>query len=532
MKPNRGETKQDFLVRYTSALMAGGLLANAAEAKAQLAWDNSTLSHAGPSDTCCIGRTIEDIHINLQSYSIQVKKYNGRDHIVVPVTMLTEGVHAGSSGPIYYPAEEIAKFPAAWNDRAVPLYHPTANNGFPISAGSPEVLEAYSIGRVFNARAIDNGKKLVAELWLDVQTLSEKDPALLARINALEPIEVSTGLFLEEETSPGVWNGESYDSIAHNFRPDHLAVLPSGPPGACSINDGCGIRANAVVVEDGRGPASYLKESMYAYLLRTNVDPSYQEVTQMLREKLRVLDGKNQYHYIMDVYADSFYYEKENMDGPSTMYKQIYSMSPDKTSVNFEGAPVEVVLTKSYNPKTNSQGGINVDKKQMIEYLTANGCKIEKDVLEGMSDAALGALVGFAQDHVSVANALKAEKEVLVVENATLKTSTAPAPKAPTPEEFIANAPMEIQVTLNRALARDKKLKADLVSGLVKNQKAYNEAELSTMTLENLEKLATLAMPKDFSLRGGSIADPIAVNAITEVPLEVPTLNFALPSKK
>ena len=36
------------------------------------------------------------------------------------------------------------------------------------------------------------------------------------------------------------WNGKKYSAIAHNFAPDHLALLPDGG-GACSWVDGAGM---------------------------------------------------------------------------------------------------------------------------------------------------------------------------------------------------------------------------------------------------------------------------------------------------
>src|SRR3990172_9987650 len=42
-----------------------------------------------------------------------------RDWLVGPVQMITEGVHNGSDGPIFYPAAELAKMTAVWNHKPV-----------------------------------------------------------------------------------------------------------------------------------------------------------------------------------------------------------------------------------------------------------------------------------------------------------------------------------------------------------------------------------------------------------------------------
>ena len=57
-------------------------------------------------------------------------------------------------------------------------------------------------------------------------------------------MEVSTGLFSDDESIQGQWNDKKYIGIVRNHKPDHLALLPGGV-GACSANDGCGIRINS-----------------------------------------------------------------------------------------------------------------------------------------------------------------------------------------------------------------------------------------------------------------------------------------------
>jgi Uncharacterized protein conserved in bacteria (DUF2213) len=179
--------------------------------------------------------------VALSSYQTQRKMFEGRLHIVAPVILLTEGVHAGSAGPIYYPDDELRKYPATWNGIPIPILHPHDNDGDPVSCNSPEVLERSSIGRLFNVIYSDG--KLRGEIWVDEDKCSRLAPAVMSDLRARKPIEVSTGLFSDDDQTPGEWNGEVYSVIARNLRPDHLALLP-GQVGACSIQDGCGVRAN------------------------------------------------------------------------------------------------------------------------------------------------------------------------------------------------------------------------------------------------------------------------------------------------
>jgi hypothetical protein len=154
--------------------------------------------------------------------------------------MMVEGVHNGSHGPLLHTAEELGKIPASWNGIPVMIGHPQVDE-LNVSANSPDILER-SVGRVFHTHMED--KKLKAEVWLDEQTLTAVSPLALAYINSGRHLEVSVGVFTDEEPTTGLYNEtEQYVAVARNHRPDHLALLP-GEQGACGWGDGCGIRNN------------------------------------------------------------------------------------------------------------------------------------------------------------------------------------------------------------------------------------------------------------------------------------------------
>ncbi|MBO8687564.1 DUF2213 domain-containing protein, partial [Staphylococcus aureus] len=60
-------------------------------------------------------------------------------------------------------------------------------------------------------------------------------------------VEVSTGTFVSTDRSTGTYDGKSYTGEWHNMMPDHLAILPPGHTGACSIADGCGTHRAATL---------------------------------------------------------------------------------------------------------------------------------------------------------------------------------------------------------------------------------------------------------------------------------------------
>ena len=172
-------------------------------------------------------------------YQIQTRTFQGKKYLVVPVIMMVEGVHDGSAGPLLHTAEDLGKAAHTWNGHPITIGHPEQNGRY-VSANSPEQLE-HAVGQVFNTRVEDG--RLRGEAWLDEQKLLAVSPVALAYIRQGRQLEVSIGVFTEDEPAEGDWNGEQYVAIARNHRPDHLALLP-GERGACSWEDGCGIRAN------------------------------------------------------------------------------------------------------------------------------------------------------------------------------------------------------------------------------------------------------------------------------------------------
>jgi len=205
---------------------------------------------------------------------VKKARLNGREYLVAPMTLLVEGVLAGSQGPLFYPAEEITKDPSAWNGMPLLIEHPTRNNKH-VSGRNPRIIDEQGVGWVFGARA--EGNKLVAEGWFDVEKLKRLEPSILTALQQGKPIELSTGLYTENEPAPrgASYKGRPYHHIARNYRPDHVAILPK-QVGACSIADGCGVLANSTASRKGtdaktRHPTDLLLSSS---LLVANPYPS------------------------------------------------------------------------------------------------------------------------------------------------------------------------------------------------------------------------------------------------------------------
>lgn len=184
----------------------------------------------------------------LSAYTPRNERLDGVNYLVAPVVLLVEGVHRGSAGPVFYPLNELQAFPGSWDGRPVTLQHPEID-GQPVAASSPEAMNLFNLGMLFNTTFDPELGGLRSEVWLNVDRARRIAPDVLEAMQNGAPLEVSTGLWFETQGGPGAWGNEQYETTATKFRPDHLALLP-GAVGACSISDGCGLRANK---EKGEG---------------------------------------------------------------------------------------------------------------------------------------------------------------------------------------------------------------------------------------------------------------------------------------
>jgi hypothetical protein len=71
--------------------------------------------------------------------------------------------------------------------------------------------------------------------------VGKKAVRLMERAEAGETVDVSVGVFVGTEDGVGEYNGKRYATTWRGIRPDHLAGLPEGVNGACSLEMGCGL---------------------------------------------------------------------------------------------------------------------------------------------------------------------------------------------------------------------------------------------------------------------------------------------------
>ncbi|MDR1268951.1 MAG: hypothetical protein LBK82_05450 [Planctomycetaceae bacterium] len=93
--------------------------------------------------------------------TVRHEELEGREYLVVLMSMILEGVHVGSQGAIYYSKDELAKTSEMWNMKPILIYHPKYGN----TGTDLHIYKNQSIGMIMGTQW-QNGK-LKAEAWID-----------------------------------------------------------------------------------------------------------------------------------------------------------------------------------------------------------------------------------------------------------------------------------------------------------------------------------------------------------------------------
>jgi hypothetical protein len=166
---------------------------------------------------------------------------NGKAWWVAPATSIPrDGVLPGSKGSLLYPHKEIGAVAQEWDKFPITLNHPTDTiTGQHLSSRDRPDLH---LGHIRDSRYDGIAQRHM--LWFDEARTQRLAPQIISNLKSGIPLELSTGLFTENEESPGInHQGKPYTHIARNYRPDHIAILLDSV-GACSVADGCGVLMN------------------------------------------------------------------------------------------------------------------------------------------------------------------------------------------------------------------------------------------------------------------------------------------------
>jgi hypothetical protein len=463
----------------------------------------------------------------------------GRDYIVLPVTILVEGVHTGSTGPTLYTLEDMEKYVPAWNHKPVVVNHPKKDGQF-ISADSPAVLSTSKVGILMANKIV--GKEQQAEVWLEKSRLKEVDERILQMIDNGDTVEVSTGLFADSEDSPGKWNEEEYDTIARNYRPDHLALLPD-LIGACSIQDGCGMfTAAQAMTQEQVKKIKLVLNSVFSNEL------SHDQIRQELADTIwKATQTKQTIEYWTSGYLHEVYDDYVIYCFEDKFFKQSYTTKDD--SVELSGDPEEVQREIVYNPISNegdldmTKPATNCECKKEIKVLVDGLISVNKDWkeedrewLQSLDEVKLKKFTTM-QTVIETEEEPEAEpKAKSETKETTVNTETPPKKKEQTTKEFIDNSPPEIREMLNRVLAvqeQERKRYTDII--LTNESNTFTAEELKAMKPEALKKLADLAVGPRKSDNDKEILDlfsfvgqagPVQNQTSTEECLPLPMMKF------
>lgn len=454
--------------------------------------------------------------------------FDNREHIIVPVVMLREGVvfGMGAPGPEFVSFEVLAKCPTEWNGRPVVADHPV-RGGLPMSANERKVLEDEAFGLIQDARADDQSRSLLADAWIDPKRIKagSSGERILERLQAGATIEVSVGSFVMVEQQSGNWDGFDYVGIWTEVHSDHLALLSEGQTGACSNEMGCGAPRtfNKETEMAAENPLDKIRGQVRKFFDRVLTFRPSQEESVTDRELRAALEAALFAIEPGFLGVDSVDLTKSKViyavmpEQAVQLFWRSYSLGADN-AVTLADDREEVREVRRFEPLTANQpappaspcgcGGStqlaaaaaesegNMTKKERVDALIASKKFGEADraSLEAMSDEGLNAI-----EAVSVA--------------AEQRGDPVAPPAAPLTEEqkeaaFLASAPQSIRDLIARQKAQDETRRVNLVASLKTCQKAYTEAELNAMPVGQLEKLAAIAIPEvpatDYSIRAAA----------------------------
>lgn len=495
--------------------------------------------------------TTNQKYISLEAFVepslVREETFQDRNYIVVPVVALVEGVIQGinSEYPELALASVFGSRLAGWNGRPVVMGHPQDSSGEYVSANSPGILQDWAFGQIFESRLDD--KKLKVEAWIDVDAAEERGGDFsdtIDRLVANELVEVSVGTFLLLEERQGTFNGKDYKAIWVDITPDHLALLPKGTVGACSVEDGCGApRVNrsvdimqktakkSTVLASGRGcscgggsgscscnsiqvpPPPVEGESVDAFsanelakrvsaTFSVNALPADRFNSDVYRAIRKKIGSAYPYSYCVGYTTDYAVYEQFDYQNDSYAYYKIGINVDSDLEVEFTSDPVEVKVVTSIietkEPQMTTASGTNpTDNTDATATATVVGATAtttsgEPKATETPQNVENNSSGGNSNDAPSNNSTQNSSGEALNNNSA----------KAPTTlKGYIESAPAEIREVLTESVRIHADTKARLITEiLATNRSPFTEDELKSRTLDEVRKMHTLA---GVTVRGG-----------------------------
>lgn len=479
-------------------------------------------------------RTIINVNFRTSSdYEIKEEVINNEQYIVVPVVMMVEGVHVGNRGAILHYAEELEKSIPEWDGKPVTIYHPMIDGEY-VSAYDSRVQT--KVGFVRNTHM--DGKKLKTEACINVQSLAAVSPETLDEIQQKTTMEVSIGIFADDEIQKGVWNNEEYKIIARNHKPDHLALLPGGE-GACSVVDGCGIRVNekgGKNVNVGEAFKSLLTEGHLNFHLN---EDGYQEIVEKMWNLFFAKENESKSFYLVDVFSDYVVYRMRNkVDDSSTMFRQNYVTNEDG-SIELTGEPQKVRRDVNYITVNNVKRKkvSNYQKKEvkmcdkcpekvdaLIAHSATHFTDNDREWLDKLTEDQLDKLIPKVYRRKTQKPAVLETEEITVDEAWKVIQNNSKSV-----DDYLKGLPENVKKQFEKGVeiytAERKKVVESILANSEKDE--WTEDELNGMKLEVLQKIEKTLTRVVEGSEGGVYIQGRTLSANTKVPpLPLPGVEF------
>jgi hypothetical protein len=457
------------------------------------------------------------IRANIALPQVRTEQLDGRSYDVYSVVLLVEGVHSGSAGPYFYPSQVLSENPAIWNGAPLTVQHPENFLGDAVSANQPFEFER-SVGWLFNVRWEPRRNRLIGEAWIDREKTERVAPELFAELQANGQVEVSTGLWFENDGTAGTWQGEEFHGSITGIQRDHLALLP-GQVGACSLADGCGLGVN----EQGET----MDQEKMIRLIMANV-LGQREIHGKLQRALDALDDQSLgvMHYLEEVYDGEVVFFVDTRNAARRYFRTTYTVDQNSGAVTLGTQRQEVRKDLNFVPVRMAQaagtdnasddcgcddhGDDAMSKKEdLVAALIANdgtpfteACKenlmaFSEEVLgkmappEGNADGGDGEEKPPDDKPEETPETPPAEP---VQPPAATPTPPPPAPVAQarplTPEQWIEKIPVEsVRNWARKGLAAERTLRAQKVTAITNAVESLKPEDLEKTTDEELDRL-------------------------------------------
>ena len=510
-------------------------------------------------------RTMLSIQAVPDISAIRTAELFDQEHTVIPCICLAEGVlwPANAPHPELALAEEFGRFPEGWNGRPIVLNHPKVD-GSPVAANTPSVLEDNSFGQMFNTKLV--GNKLHTEIWINNARVEELGGDFQDAIDRLkdgdEVVEVSTGLFVVQEMVEGEFDGETYNAIWRNVVPDHLAILPEGLVGACSVEDGCGaprlneghtmtpvmnsavlrdLDKEALIIECDCGGTCdkcrnnvEVQEGLFKRVLgavgsifnfrgslemsaatefSTNEQLGDGDIRMALNAALNEVEN-DRFFFILTVFqsngAGEVVYEV-GFDG--TLFRRTFNIvsdtgaveiSEERTAVRPVTQFVPVEVSTNEDNVHNAQQETEMKREELVKALIANeGTQYTEDDSEWLLTLEDAQLEKMSPAIVADDETPADDEDTPTPPDVDADVDVDRSIAAVTAEQYVAQAPKEMQAVLQSGLSMHRGRKDVLVKGILANTRnTFSEKALREKELVELESIIALTGDVSYEFNG------------------------------